>query len=59
MTFPIRWQGLVGWGVGRYGVDLLTVHAIAGGVAALSAAQTAVVEGAKAAGMRCASDRCR
>jgi len=35
--------------VGRYGVDLLTVHAIAGS-AALSAAQTAVVEGAKAAG---------
>jgi orotidine-5'-phosphate decarboxylase len=34
---------------GRYGVDLLTVHASAG-AAALSAAQRAVVEGAEAAG---------
>ncbi len=34
---------------GRYGVDLLTVHASAGSVA-LKAAQTAATEGAKAAG---------
>lgn len=39
---------------GRYGVDLLTVHASAG-KAALQAAQTAAVEGAQAAG--CAAPR--
>ena len=39
---------------GRYGVDLLTVHASAGKVA-LQAAQVAVVEGAQAAG--CAAPR--
>ncbi len=39
---------------GRYGVDLLTVHASAGSIA-LRAAQTAAVEGAKSAG--CAPPR--